>query len=251
MADLQQTDPLIFTMNNQEQKNQNQPAFFGKEQASSYDQQWVKLAPIRDALHLLLRIRFSELPDDAHVLCVGVGTGSELLYLAQAFPGWAFTLVEPAKPMLDICRQRTEECGIASRCTFHEGYLDSLPVSSSFHAATCLLVSQFIMQQEKRRDLFGQISTRLCPGEYLVSADLASGTSASAYETLFEVWLQMQRFTGVLEEKIEKMHLAYGRDVAVSAPQEIEELIALSGFDTPVLFFQAFLIHAWYARRTA
>lgn len=238
-------------MNNQEQKNPKQPAFFGKEQASSYDQQWAKLAPIRDALHLLLRIRLSELPDDAHVLCVGVGTGSELLYLAQTFPGWAFTLVEPAKPMLDICRQRTKECGIAPRCTFHDGYLDSLPVSSPFHAATCLLVSQFIMQQEKRQDFFSQISTRLCPGGYLVSADLSSGTSALAYKNLFEVWLQMQRFTGVPEEKIEKMHLAYGQDVTVSAPQEIEDLIASSGFDTPVLFFQAFLIHAWYARRTA
>lgn len=174
-------------MNNQEQKNQKQPVFFGKEQASSYDQQWAKLAPIRDALHLLLRIRLSELPNDAHILCIGVGTGSELL----------------------------------------------------------------ITQQEKRRDFFGQISTLLCPGGYLVSADLASGRCASAYENLFEVWLQMQRFTGVPEEKIEKMHFVYGRDVAVSAPQEIEELIASSGFDTPVLFFQAFLIHAWYARRTA
>ncbi|MBD2033534.1 hypothetical protein H6F86_05690 [Phormidium sp. FACHB-592] len=57
-------------MNNQEQKNQKQSAFFGKEQASSYEQQWAKSAPIRDALHLLLRIRLSELPKDALVLCV-------------------------------------------------------------------------------------------------------------------------------------------------------------------------------------
>jgi tRNA (cmo5U34)-methyltransferase len=44
------------------------------------------------------------------------------------------------------------------------------------------------------------------------------------------------------------MRLVYGRDVAVSTIPEIEELIAASGFDAPVLFFQAFLIHAWYAR---
>ena len=124
--------------------NQEQPVFFGKEQAAGYDRQWAKLAPIRDALHLLLRIRLSELPDDAQVLCVGIGTGAELLYLAQAFPRWSFTLVEPAKPMLDVCRQKVEEGGITSRCTFHEGYLDSLPLSTPFNAATCLLVSQFI-----------------------------------------------------------------------------------------------------------
>jgi tRNA (cmo5U34)-methyltransferase len=228
--------------------NQEQPVFFGKEQAAGYDRQWAKLAPMRDALHMLLRIRLSELPDDAQVLCVGVGTGAEMLYLAEAFPGWSFTLVEPAKPMLDICRQRVEAAGITSRCTFHEGDIDSLPLSSPFNAATCLLVSQFIMQPEERRAFFGQISNHLCPGGYLVSADLASGTSA--YENLLEVWFQMQRFNGMPEEAIEKMRLVYGRDVAVSTPREIEELIISSGFEIPVLFFQAFLIHAWYAKRT-
>ncbi len=230
--------------------NQEQPVFFGKEQAAGYDRQWAKLAPIRDALHLLLRITLSELPDDAQVLCVGVGTGAELLYLAQAFPRWSFTLVEPSKPMLDVCRQKVEEGGITSRCTFHEGYLNSLPLSTPFNAATCLLVSQFIMQPEERRAFFGQISTRLHPGGRLVSADLSSGTSTSAYENLLEIWFQMQRFNGTPEEAIEKMRLVYGRDVAVSTPREIEELVASSGFDAPVLFFQAFLIHAWYAKRT-
>jgi tRNA (cmo5U34)-methyltransferase len=230
--------------------NQEQPGFFGKAQAAGYDRQWEKLAPIRDALHMLLRIRLSELPDDAQVLCVGVGTGAELLYLAQAFPRWSFTLVEPAKPMLDVCRQKAEAEGITSRCTFHERYIESLPLSSPFDAATCLLVSQFIMQPEARRAFFGQICHHLCPGGYLVSADLASGNSASAYENLLEVWFQMQRFNGTPEAAIEKMRLVYGRDVAVSTSREIEELIAASGFDAPVLFFQAFLIHAWYAKRT-
>ncbi len=231
-------------------QNQEQPSFFGKEQAAGYDRQWAKLSSIRDALQLLLRIRLSELADDARILCVGVGTGLELLDLAQAFPGWSFTLVEPAKPMLDICRQRAEECGITAHCTFHEGYLDSLPLTSPFDAATCLLVSQFMMQPVERRAFFGQISDRLRPGGYLVSADLASGSCAVTYESLLEVWLQMQRFTGVPEENIVKMRVVYGKNVAVSTPQEIESFIASSGFDRPVLFFQALLIHAWYAQRT-
>lgn len=78
------------------------------------------------------------------------------------------------------------------------------------------------MKPAERRAFFGQRSTRLHPAGHLVSADLSSGTSASAYENLLEVWFQMQRFNGVPEEAIQRMRLVYGRDVAVSTPQEIE-----------------------------
>jgi hypothetical protein len=46
--------------------------------------------------------------------------------------------------MMAVCRRRATEQGFADRCTFHTGSLDSLPAGESFHAATSLLVSQFI-----------------------------------------------------------------------------------------------------------
>ena len=87
-------------------KSQDSTATFNKENASSYDNQRAKLAPIKDALHLCIRMKLSKLPVDARILCVGVGTGTELIYLAQEFPQWHFTAVEPAPEMLKICRQR-------------------------------------------------------------------------------------------------------------------------------------------------
>jgi tRNA (cmo5U34)-methyltransferase len=51
-------------------------------------------------------------------------------------------------------------------------------------------------------------------------------------------------------EEIEKIINAYGQQIAILPPQEVEAMIASSGFNTPVLFFQTFLIHAWYAKRT-
>jgi tRNA (cmo5U34)-methyltransferase len=231
-------------------KNQQTTLVFDREFASSYDRRFAKLAPMHNALHLLIRMVLSELPNDARVLCVGVGTGSELIDLAQTFPQWKFTAVEPAAPMLDICRQKAEEYGIASRCTFHEGYLDSLPASDPFHAATCLLVSHFFIQQEERRNFFRQIAARLLPDGYLVSSDLASDMSSSAYQSLLEVWVRMLINPEMPAEEIEKFLTSYGRDVALLPPQEVEAIIASSGFDTPVLFFQTLLIHAWYTKRT-
>lgn len=44
--------------------------------------------------------------------------------------------------------------------------------------------------------------------------------------------------------KIETIVNAYKQDVAVLTPQEVESIIALSGFDASILFFQTPLIHA-------
>ncbi len=61
----------------------------------------------------------------------------------------------------------------------------------------------------------------------------------------------MMKSAELPEDDIEKMRAAYGRDVAVLPPQEVASIIASAGFDTPVLFFQNLLIHAWYSRRTS
>jgi len=72
---------------------------------------------MRDALYLLIRFRAS--PTNAHILCVGAGT-SELIYLAQK--------LQFHRHRCSMFVAREPKSGIA-RCTFHEGYLDSLPTS--------------------------------------------------------------------------------------------------------------------------
>lgn len=230
-------------------QNQEPTVVFDEKRASTYNERAAKVAPLRDTLHLLTRLILSELPVDARILCVGVGTGLELIYLARAFPQWQFTAVEPASAMLNICRQQAEACGVASRCTWHEGYLDSLPTSEPFDAATCLLVSHFFMQQEERRNFFSQIVPRLRSQGYLVSADLASDMSTSAYQSLREVWTRMLKYAEYPDQDIEKFLDSHGRDAAVLPPHEVASIIASSGFDVPVLFMQTLFIHAWYARR--
>lgn len=222
---------------------------FDKERASSFNAQYQKLAPLSDAIHLLVRVILLDLPAEARVLCVGAGTGAELLFLAEAFPGWQFAVVEPAVPMLDLCRQRAEDAGIACRCTFHAGYLDTLPAAPPFDAATSLLVTHFLLTPGDRRDYWAQIAARLCPEGVLVASTLASNLSTPAYQSLLQTWLQMQRYTGTPAEAIAKMPESYGRDIAVLPPAAIEAEMMAGGFDAPIAFYQALLIHAWYAKR--
>lgn len=170
-----------------------------------------------------------------------------MLDLARAFPGWRFTALEPSQAMLEICRKKADEAGISSRCEFHEGYLDTLPQAEPFDAATSILVSQFLVDPDPRRDFFRQIRMRLRPGSYLINADLASSLHSPAFESLFEVWL---RTHGVSSEGIKASEMGWGKEVAVSEPREIESVITEAGFERPILFYQALFIHAWYARNS-
>ena len=57
-------------------KNDESPKSFNKDVALSYDKQFSKLAPMKDALHLCMQMVLLDLPSEANVLCVGVGTGA-------------------------------------------------------------------------------------------------------------------------------------------------------------------------------
>jgi tRNA (cmo5U34)-methyltransferase len=206
------------------------------QQAATYDRQWATV--------------LSKLPGDARILCVGAGTGAEMIYLAQHFPGWHFTAVEPSAPMLEVCRNRVAEQGITARCVLHQGYLDSLAFSEPFHAATSILVSQFILDTSERTRFFRSIADRLLPGGLLVSADLASDVNSLAYQSLLdEVWLRMMTNVDVTPEMIDRIRAVYGREVAVLPPEQIGDIIAAGGFEAPISFFQAGLIRAWYTRQ--
>ncbi|AVP58883.1 class I SAM-dependent methyltransferase [Pulveribacter suum] len=225
------------------------------QQAASYDTQWAKTQPIRECLHLLLDAAFAELPADARILCVGVGTGAELAHLARQHPGWRFTAVEPSGAMLQVCRDLAEQQGFAQRCVLHEGYLDTLAPATaaagqgdSFDAATCFLVSQFMVDPAVRSGFFRQIGQRLRPGGILASTDLASDVRSPEYEVLLRAWMHMMVAADVSPEAMERMRKAYATDVAVLPPGQVAGIIQAGGFDTPVPFFQAGLIRGWLSR---
>lgn len=218
------------------------------QQAAGYDRQWQRMAPIRDCLHFLLRSVFSGLPADAHLLCVGAGTGVELAFLAGAFPRWRFTALDPSGQMLALCRQRAEAEGFASRCTFHEGYVHALPRDARHDGATCLLVSQFILDPAARTAFFGDIAARLRPGAVLATADLATGARAEAGDALLRCWFEVMTAGGLDADALQRMREAYARDVAVVAPRQVVSMLQSAGFANPVQFFQAGMMHAWFCR---
>lgn len=221
------------------------------QQAAHYDDQWRRMAPVNEALHLLTGAVLAGLPARAEILCVGAGTGAEILALARQFPTWRFTAVEPSTAMLEVFRRRAEEQGILSRCECHAGYLDSLPAGRSFDAATAFLVSQFILDRAERTAFFQSMADRLQPGGLLVSSDLAGSLDTAEGQSLLETWFEFMKSHATLPgpEGLARMREAYRRDVGVLSPGEVREILTGAGLERPVPFFQAGLIHAWYSRK--
>jgi tRNA (cmo5U34)-methyltransferase len=235
-------------MNNQQGKVD---AIFSPQMAASYDARPEVWMAGRESFFGFMRLILLELPSQARILCVGAGTGLEVESLAQAFPGWHFTIVEPATAMIKVCRERIEANGLTGRCTFHEGFLASLPASEPYDAATCLLVSHFIMEPSERSAFFANIASLLCPDGLLVSSDLASSLDGENYTRFLDIFIRSNTPPQTPQDEIEKRRAPYGRDVAVIPPQDIEAILLKGGFSSPILFFQNLLIHAWYSRRAA
>ena len=214
------------------------------ESAAKYDEQYTKTKALKDALHLLMNAILCNLPQESRLLCIGAGTGQELLYFAQAFPKWKFTVVEPASAMMAICREKAEKQGIAARCSFHEGYLNSLPGDGQFHAATSILVSQFITEKKERLAFFQGIAARLNKGGILINADLAANFETAKFENLFGAWTNM---LDIPSEKAANLKEQWKKNLAVVPANEVESIIASAGFEPPILFYQTLFIHGWCA----
>ncbi|GHC63169.1 class I SAM-dependent methyltransferase [Roseibacillus persicicus] len=219
------------------------------QQAQSYDQQWDRLSALNGALHLLTSTLLAHLPVQARILCVGAGTGAEILHLANTFPEWEFCAVEPSGAMLKSFREKAAEHNILSRCHLHEGYLDTLPPREKFDAATSFLVSQFIPNREERIAFFHAIAEHLLPDGILVTSDLAGDLASPEGQNLTELWFKLMSQAEFSQEGLDRMRQTYQRDVAVLPSGEVELLLTEAGFPKPVRFFQTGLIHAWYSRR--
>lgn len=225
------------------------PAFAG-EMAASYDARNEPLVALRDALQLLTgRLLLQDLPADARILCVGAGTGKEILGLAPLAPGWRFTALDPAPDMLEICRDRLAEAGLSERCTIVPGYIDELDDGIAYDAATSILASHFITDRDARQAYFAGIAARLKPGAILVNADLSGDRADSRFDQLEHVWLSALRAAGMDDGGVAAYRENLDKSVGLLPPDTLAQLIAAAGFTRPVRFYQAGLIHGHVARR--
>lgn len=225
--------------------NSKPTEFFSGNASKTYDEKNRQLAPISDCLHFLTRLVLKGCPVRSRVLCVGVGTGAEVLALSKAFPEWTFVGVDPSAGMLDVCRERLRGAGVLDRCELIEGYVHDVQGGENFDVALSFLVSHFI-ENEARSDFFQAMSDRLRPNGYLINAEISFDLDSKETSSMEQNWERIQSLMGATPESLASLPRTLREVLNILPPTETERLLRQSGIDLPVRFFQAFMICGWY-----
>ncbi len=225
------------------------PNYFTQEASVTYDERNRRLAPISDAMHFLIRLVLDALPARARVLCVGVGTGAEILALAEVRPEWTFVGLDPSADMLDVGRERLHRAGVLDRCELVHGYVADLPSQEGFDAALSVLVGHFVPRDE-RLAYYRGIVDRLWPGGIFVDTEISTDLASPEFPAMVENWSRVQLLMGATPESIAALPMQLREMLAVLPPSEVENLLRRSGIATPIRFFQAFMIAGWHGRKT-
>lgn len=221
---------------------------FNSEFSRQYDTCNARLREINDNLHLLISLLLNDLPDDARILCVGVGTGSEIFRLAGPHPGWRFTGIDPSPDMLEVCADKLQMAGISERCSLMEGYLDDVPADAPYDAILCLLVTHFILDGE-RGGIYRQMAARLKEKGRVIIAEIAGDMSADNFDDQLAGWTAMHAAASQTARAPNVIKAQLKERLLLLPPERTEAIIANAGFSTPQRFFQSLLIHAWMARK--
>lgn len=215
------------------------------EAAKAYDEKNRQLAPIADNMHFLIRLILRNAPTRSHVLCLGVGTGAEILSLAMAFPEWTFVGVDPSKGMLDVCRERLLAAGVLNRCELIQGYAENAPTGESFDVALSILVAHFV-KREDRLNFYQAMSNRLRTGGFLINTEISYDLNSKEFPLMLKNWEAVQTLMGATPESIANLAAVLREMLSVISPSDTENLLKKSGLNLPVRFFQSFMICGWY-----
>ena len=223
--------------------------FFNADVSLSYDKRNTALAPIADNMHFLIRLVLKDLPLNARILCVGVGTGAEILSLAQIYPEWTFVGVDPSAPMLAVCRESLTHAGIIGRCELIHGYVQDVPGGAAFDAVLSILVGHFVSRTE-RVDFYTAMQELLKPNGFFVNTELSFDLDAKDFPAMLKGWSRVQALMGATPDSLQRLpHMLRDR-LSVLPPALVEDIMRKSGISMPVRFFQSFMIHGWYAQKT-
>ena len=216
--------------------------------AAGYDERIRKTFPFYETIHTAINtvLRVYAGPE-SEILIVGAGTGAEILELGKTNSSWRFLGVDPAKPMLDLAKEKIEAAGLSDRVSLFNGLVGDLPIGKLCDGATSAIIMHFVPDDGGKIEFLRAIASHLKPGAPFVIMDANGDLNAPESELLIEAWKQQQVLAGVKRDEVESGMQERMKSIQFVSSKRIEELLAEAGFHRIQRVFQNFIVGGWIA----
>lgn len=214
---------------------------------SNYDSKIRYLVPGYETIfRIVLALLHQKLPEQANLLVVGAGGGSELSIFGCSSQ-WQFTGVDPSAEMLRAASIKVEALELSERVCLIQGTLDDVPTTTLFKAATSVLVMHFLPDNGSKLSFLKSIHQRLEIGAPLFLLDLGGERGSKQFEQILSAWkfhaISIGASVEFIEEQLEKVIPHF----AVIPENRVIELLNEAGFVEITLFYKALMFSGWMA----
>lgn len=219
---------------------------FDADIATEYDKGVRRTLPTYDPmLRLTQTFLRSSLKEEASVLIVGGGGGNELKAFGPTNPGWNFTVVDPAKAMLELAEAKSNHLKLEKRVDLIHGTVENVPDHRSYDGATCILVLHFVADVEEKLALLKKIRFHLKPGSPFVLVTKFGDVNDPEFKTLVSLWKDYWLdTTNMTEEKVEELMKGTLTEASVTE-EKVRELLTEAGFHKIAHFFKTNHFGGW------
>ena len=235
-------------------RNSESASKFDPARAAEYEEQSRIALAGYDACHELAACMLAAklgVGSEADILVAGAGgTANEIIIAARLEPRWRFMAVDPSEPMLDLALARVKEKGLSGRVRSHLGYVEDLPETERFDAATLIGVLHHLPGDGAKRGMLKALADRMKPGAPLILA--GNRYVYASQPLLLAAWGERWRMHGATPDEVDAKlsRILQGADPPHSE-EAVAALLADAGFDAPLRFFSSLFWGAWIATRLA
>ena len=219
---------------------------FDKELSAEYERGIRRTLPSYDAM-LRLSQAFLQmaLPEKAHILIAGVGSGNELLHFADANHAWQFTALDPSQAMLAITKQKLSEQAVQNCTQLVEGTVLNASLTNQFDGATCLLVLHFIKTRAEQVATIKKLAQHLKQGAPFIVVCKCGKQGTEQTEQQFDLWrAYWLKNTKLSVEQVASMEKQI-RSLSFITEQEMLCILNDAGFEKITRFFSTTLFCGW------